>query len=135
MYLIDTNIFLEILLEQEKSEVCEQLLLKIKKSNELFYISSFTLHSIEVILIRENKENLLIEFLKYVLTSRIRLITTNIEEELNIINLAKEFNLDFDDAFQFYLCRKNNLKIISYDAHFDPIPITKVDPAEILDII
>ena len=79
MYLIDTNIFLEILLEQEKSEVCEQLLLKIKKSNELFYISSFTLHSIEVILIRENKENLLIEFLKYVLTSRIRLITTNIE--------------------------------------------------------
>ena len=62
MYLIDTNIFLEILLEQDKCRECEALLNNIRNSSLMFYVSSFTLHSIEVTMIRNNKMNELIEF-------------------------------------------------------------------------
>jgi predicted nucleic acid-binding protein len=37
MYLLDTNLLLEILFEQEKSKDCEELLIKIKESNTLFF--------------------------------------------------------------------------------------------------
>ena len=131
MYLLDTNVFLEILLEQEKSAECEFLLKNIKHSNMLFYVSSFTLHSIEVTMIREDKTELLSDFLRFILASKIIRLDTNTNEELQILNLAKEFELDFDDAFQFYLCRKNNLKIISFDKHFDKLTIQRVEPKDV----
>ncbi len=131
MYLLDTNIFLEILLEQKRSEECEVLLRNIKNSKALFYVSSFTLHSIEVAMIRENKAELLADFLGFILVSKIVRLDTNTNDELQILNLSKEFKLDFDDAFQFYLCRRNNLKIVSYDRHFDKLPITRVEPKDI----
>ena len=131
MYLLDTNIFLEILLEQKRSEECEVLLRNNKNSKALFYVSSFTLHSIEVAMIRENKADLLADFLRFIIASKIIRLDTNTNDELQILNLSKEFELDFDDAFQFYLCRKNNLKIVSYDKHFDKLPITRVEPRDI----
>ncbi len=131
MYLLDTNIFLEILLEQEKSGECEILLKNIKNSKVLFYVSSFTLHSIEVAMIHEGKIELLSDFLRFILASKIIRLDTNTNEELQILNFAKEFELDFDDAFQFYLCRRNNLKIISYDKHFDKLRIERVEPRDV----
>lgn len=131
MYLLDTNIFLEILLNQEKSEECEILLKSIRKSRILFYVSSFTLHSIEVAMIREDKTELLSDFLRFILASKIIRLDTNTNEELQILNLAKEFELDFDDAFQFFLCRKNNLKIVSFDKHFDKLTTQRVEPRDI----
>ena len=131
MYLLDTNIFLEILLEQEKSGECEILLKNIKNSKVLFYVSSFTLHSIEVAMIHEGKIELLSDFLRFILANKIIRLDTNTNEELQILNFAKEFELDFDDAFQFYLCRRNNLKIISYDKHFDKLRIERVEPRDV----
>ncbi len=130
MYLLDTNIFLEILLEQKRSEECEILLKNIKNSRILFCVSSFTLHSIEVAMIRERKIELLSDFLRFILASKIIRLDTNTNEELQILNLAKEFELDFDDAFQFHLCRRNNLKIISFDKHFDKLRIERVEPKD-----
>lgn len=50
---------------------------------------------------------------------------------IDSLNLAHEFDLDFDDAFQFYLCHKYNLRIVSYDKHFDKLPIKKVEPKDV----
>ena len=47
MYLIDTNIFLEVLLTQEKKETCKKFL---DENIKNLYISDFSLHSIGVIL-------------------------------------------------------------------------------------
>ena len=64
MYLFDTNIFLEILLSQEKSDDCKKVL-----SEHIGYIaiSDFTLHSIDVILFRQNKEQIFNNFISDVL--------------------------------------------------------------------
>ena len=55
MYLIDTNILLEVLLDQEMADECEKLILNLNEGHISAYISSFTLHSIEVILERNKK--------------------------------------------------------------------------------
>jgi len=132
MYLIDTNIFLEILLEQEKSRECESLLSKIPDGKILFYVGSFTIHSIEVIMTRNKKLNELTEFLMDIIKSKIDRLETSITEDLSVLKVMKEIKLDFDDAMQCYLCTKFNLNIVSYDKHFDKTKIKRAEPSEIL---
>ncbi len=55
MYLVDTNIFLEILLGQDKSSVCKDFL---NKNDDKIFISDFSLHSIGVILFRFKKKEI-----------------------------------------------------------------------------
>lgn len=131
MYLIDTNIFLEILLEQEKSKECEALINRAIKSSG-FHISSFTLHSIEVIMLRNNKVNELKQFLSDINESRILRIETNSEDELNALSIMIKFKLDFDDSLQNHICEKQNLKIISYDKHFDKTSIKRLEPKDLI---
>lgn len=50
-YLIDTNVILEILLEQENYEAA----LSFIRNNKELYMSDFSLHSIGVILVRLEK--------------------------------------------------------------------------------
>lgn len=132
MYLIDTNIFLEVLLEQEQSNQCEALLHKISKSKVLFYVSSFTLHSIEVSMVRYNKSRELMEFLSDINASKIIRLETNTADELQVLEIMGRLKLDFDDSLQYYLCEKNELEIISYDKHFDKTPIKRLEPSDIL---
>ena len=47
MYLVDTNVFLEIILTQDKREECKEFL---DKNIRDIYISDFSLHSVGVIL-------------------------------------------------------------------------------------
>lgn len=52
-YLVDTNIWLEVLLDQEKSEVASNFLENI--NSDLLAISDFSLHSILLILAKFKK--------------------------------------------------------------------------------
>ncbi|HEX9975047.1 MAG TPA: hypothetical protein VGD14_23530, partial [bacterium] len=52
--LVDTNIFLEILLQQKKAEIAKGILRKLIETNETFIITSFTIHSIIAILEKDN---------------------------------------------------------------------------------
>lgn len=54
MKLVDTNIFLEILLSQSKSESVKKIFYELNKNHEPFIVTSFTIHSIIVILERKN---------------------------------------------------------------------------------
>lgn len=98
MYLIDTNIFLEILLDQEKSDECQKLLESISEREAVFYVSSFTIHSIQVILERNKLYEPLIDFLQEIQTIGLKRFDTDTGEELEAIKLARNLNLDFDDA-------------------------------------
>lgn len=131
MYLIDTNIFLEILLEQEKAGECENFLENVEKSKESFYVSSFSIHSIEVILARKKQNQAISEFLSFLLNSRIMRIESTTKDELFVLEIAREKNLDLDDALQLYICQKHKLRIISYDKHFDKTSIERLEPSDI----
>jgi len=74
MYLVDTSIFLEVLLIQEKCKICKDFF-DLNIGN--LYISDFSLHSIGVVLLRNKKEDFF------------QRLTINVVPNIDIITLPK----------------------------------------------
>jgi uncharacterized protein len=131
-YLVDTNIWLERLLDQEKSEVVFKFLNTV--SNNQIFISDFTVHSIGVILSRLNKLNTLDKFIRDLFThGQVEQVFLSPENILDLTSNIKEFNLDFDDAYQLTLSQKYGLTIVTFDKDFNVKGIAKMSPEEVLD--
>ena len=132
MYLIDTNIFLEFLLGQNRKDECVALFNKVISGILKANVSRFSIYSIEIALSRNRKTDALKNFLAILRNSRgLKLLYTDYRDDEQIIELMKVYKLDFDDALHCYLCNIYNLKIISYDKHFDKTPIKRLEPSEI----
>lgn len=116
-YLLDTNIFLEILLDQDKKEVCKNFLET--HIGEIF-ISDFSLHSIGVILYRNHKHDLFNQFLEDAL-DKIEIISLSKEKYREIIDVYNQYKLDFDDSYQFLLSQENQMTIATLDTDFKTV--------------
>ena len=133
VYLIDTNVFLELLLNRAFKNDCARLLKEVEIGNLKVYVSSFSIHSIEVILSNFNKQNELKIFLSSIIDFEgLSVYSTNLEEELDAIE-EMESGLDFDDALQSFITKKLKASIVSYDKHFDKIKgLKRLTPSDIL---
>lgn len=114
MYLFDTNVFLEILLSQEKSSECKKVL--VDKAGEIF-ISDFSLHSIGVILFRHDKEDVFNKFTEDILPN-VEVVSLKIESYNKLSALRDTYNLDFDDSYQYKVAKENGLAIVTMDKDF-----------------
>ncbi len=131
MYLVDTNIWLERLLAQAKSDEVRDFLDRVPAS-ELF-ITDFAFHSICVVLTRLKKETALLKFVEDVFVDgAVTLVSVPPEETGSLIDTMSKFNLDFDDAYQYVAAEKQGLVIVSFDADFNQTARGKKTPAEIL---
>ncbi len=132
MYLVDTNIWLERLLEQQKSDDVAQFLNSTQSSS--FYITDFTLHSIGIILSKLAKHEAFHSFIKDTLIEGdvvlVHLNPVNIER---VIGAQSRFGLDFDDAYQYVAAEIYDLIIISFDSDFDKTERGKISPLEVLN--
>ncbi len=118
MYLLDTNIFLEILLQREKSKAAKNLFIA-NPSTDLF-LTDFSLHSIGVFLFQRNKHETYVSFVKdVVIKTGIAVIGLDHKEVLALAEVSKRYHLDFDDAYQYAVAQKYSLQIMSFDADFD----------------
>ncbi len=102
MYLVDTNIFLEIFLQQDKSKDCKSFL---EKNIGDLNISDFSLHSIGVIFFRNNNEKIFLKFISDILPN-INLLSLPQDDYKEIINVKKKMKLDFDDSYQLSICKR-----------------------------
>jgi len=116
--LVDTNIFLEVLLEQAHAKDAKELLRKTDEHD--FLISDFSLHSIGVLLLKRSKAD---AFRKFVSDMIIRAGTAvarlNASDMEVLADHPANFSLDFDDAYQYTLADKYDLTIVSFDKDFD----------------
>ena len=118
MYLVDTNIWLERLLDQERSEIVGKFIDTLP-SDDLF-ISDFAFHSIGVILCRINKRDILTQFTDDIFKNGdVSLLSLEPDDIVDIVKVIEEYDLDFDDAYQYVTAEKNNLTLVSFDADFD----------------
>jgi len=117
MFLADTNIFLEILLKQDKEEDCKKFL---NDNMGNIHITDFSLHSIGVILFRYDKENIFQKFLKDVIPNT-KVLSLPVELYREVINARKGLNLDFDDAYQYSIAKHYSLKVVTMDRDFERI--------------
>ena len=122
MYLLDTNIFLEILLKQERSEYCKKFL---HANYDKIFISDFSLHSIAVILFRHKKQKIFEDFLNDVLT-KIRILNLPATEYLSMMKSSKENDLDFDDLYQYVVAKYYDMQIVTMDSDFKKILDLKI---------
>ena len=122
MFLVDTNVFLEILLRQNKKEDCTRFL-----DNNIgnLNITDFSLHSIGVILFRYGKEEVFRKFVEDVLPNT-KLLSLPIEQYREVVNVRKSFNLDFDDAYQYSIAKYYGLKVVTMDKDFERIKDVEV---------
>ncbi|AEB67575.1 MULTISPECIES: PIN domain-containing protein [Methanothrix] len=130
MYLLDTNILLELLLNQKKADEVERLLLETPP--EMLSVSEFTIDSIGVILIRRIMHDIFLKAMEdMLLVGGIRLMRIGPEDMQRVVLASRRFKLDYDDAYQYALAEKYNLIIVSFDSDFDRTERGKLKPSDI----
>ena len=133
-FLVDTNVWLERLLEQEKSDEVKRFLDEV--SPDVLFISDFSVHSIAIIMSNLEKYDDYFIFIDdlFINAEMIQLELAP-EETKEVFEKIKESNLDFDDAYQYYIGQKYNLKIVTFDQDFKKSGIPTYEPKEALSLI
>ncbi len=134
MLLLDTNIWLELLLEQEKADQVRRLL----EAEEAWRLAltDFSLHSVGVVLTRVKKDGLFLDFLSDTLEdSAVRVIRLDTEGLKEVAEVCRKFGLDFDDAYQYVAASKYDLTLVSFDSDFDRTDRGRRTPAEVTDTL
>jgi hypothetical protein len=129
--LVDTNIFIELLLSQIGAGEA-QTFLENREGHELF-ISDFSLHSIGLLLFRSKQHQVFRQFLQDLIAgANVGMVSLAAGEMDSLVDVAAKFSLDFDDAYQYSTAMKHGLKIVSFDADFDRTTEGRLLPADVL---
>ena len=131
-YLVDTNIWLELLLEQERAGEARRFL-EIVDGGDLV-LSEFSLYSSGLMLIRLGKGSAFQDFLEDTLQQgdvhRLMLPLDGLKE---ILQWMRRFRLDFDDAYQYSIADRYGLTIVSFDTDFDHTERGRKTPGQIVE--
>ena len=127
MYLIDTNILLELLLDQERADEAERFLLG--NSLKDFYITEFSLYSMGIIMFHRSLYSPFLDFLDD-LMKQVDILDLSVQEMKDIGEAAQKFKLDFDDAYQYAVAEKHGLEIVSFDTDFDRTDRGRIPPGQ-----
>ncbi len=129
--LLDTNIFLEIILSQERVEEAKSLLLK--SAQHEFFITDYSLHSIGLLLFRRDKHEAFRAFLEDVLLhGGVSLLSLPPDDMDSVIASSQQFSLDFDDAYQYTAAITHEAILVSFDTDFQRTDKGYKTPLEIL---
>jgi uncharacterized protein len=127
-YLVDSNVWLELLLKQQRADEVRQFL-QIVQPDEIA-LTEFTLYSIGIITCRLNKEGIFAAFLSDILEETgIKRISLSLADLRDLLFVMREQGLDFDDAYQYVAARNNDLILVSFDKDFDTTDIKRNTPA------
>jgi hypothetical protein len=131
MFLVDTSVWLELLLEQQKADEVRQFLAR-HEAIELA-ITEFSLYSIGIVLTRLKEDEAFADFLADTLEGSgvllIRLDATGLRE---LLGVRRKFGLDFDDAYQYVAAESHGLTLLSFDSDFDRTERGRKTPAEVM---
>lgn len=115
MFLLDTNIFLEILLRQARAEDCKRFLMD---NGGGLHMTDLSLHSIGIVLFRYRKEDTFWRFVQDVLPE-IRLVALPTNLYAGVVDARKDLALDFDDAYQYTIAKLYGLRVVTMDRDFE----------------
>lgn len=130
--LIDTSIWLEYLLDQERADEAVRMLSTVSSSR--FSATEHGLGSIGVILEASGQLSGYFEFVRETLyESEVERVVLTPQELLDLKAPMKKYNLDFDDAYQYVAATARDLSLVSFDTDFDRTDIERLEPADVLD--
>ena len=111
-YLLDTNIILELLLDQEQADTVAHFLRQTPP--ETLCLSEFSLYSLGIILFRFKLHEIFVRAVDDLLTSGVlHLVRLDLEHMAKVAEVARNFSLDFDDAYQYVTTEVHDLVLLS----------------------
>lgn len=130
MYLVDTNVWLEIILDLDKSDEAKHFLKSADASH--LNITDFSFYSIGIFLLRSKKHDAFLRFVEETFTQvGVTLVRLNVTDMYKLVQAGQRFNLDFDDAYQYAVAEKFDLQIVTFDADFDRTERGRRTPSEV----
>jgi len=131
MYLVDTNIWLERLLDQDRYDEVGDFSARVPTDQLL--MSDFSLHSIGIILSRLGQRDVFPRFVDDLFVrGSVHLFSVRSEDMRVLVDVMAPYNPDFDDAHQYVAAAEFNADIVSFDSDFDRTDRGRVEPSTIL---
>lgn len=136
MIFIDANIFLELALDDKRSDECERLFLEVKEKNLPSVTSDFIFYTCLVQI--ENKLRSIKNMEDFMIfidnVKSLDIVSPNNQTIYDAFKIMKIHNLDFDDSLVVAIMRSLGLeKLVSFDGHFDKVKeIKRLEPAQFL---
>jgi predicted nucleic acid-binding protein len=128
-YLLDSNVWLDVITQgahcQETSEM-----LKAAVPGSLA-TSDFSVHTVGLVLSRRDPEPFR-RFLADLARHHVFTLHLAPPDLYNVLDKMMQYVLDFDDAFQYIIAERNELRIVSFDSDFDRTPQGRLTPAQAL---
>ena len=135
VFLVDTNVFLEVLLEQSRVKECLLFFERVSLSQYRQYrivLTTFSLYSIGLKLEKHNMQEGFRSFLSDSEKHEFLFVSTGPHEEKEILTICTTYRLSFDDAHQYWAAKKLNAKLVSFDTDFDRTDLKRYTPKDIL---
>ncbi|MXY19953.1 MAG: type II toxin-antitoxin system VapC family toxin [Dehalococcoidia bacterium] len=130
MYLVDSNIWLERILEQERADEVRAFIERTPA--RLLYITELALYSIGILLVQRHREQALRQFLEDLSAGSATVVRLSPEDLSEVITACEDFNLDFDDGYQYVAARKHGLTLVTFDRNFTHTDIEPVSPSQLV---
>ncbi len=131
MLLVDANVWLELLLDQERAAQVRDFLRTVPLDE--LAITDFALHSVGVVLARNKRDDLFVRFISDLLVDTgVRYVSLDYADLMAVTKTRERLPLDFDDAYQYVAAEKHDLTLVSFDADFDRTDRGRKTPADIL---
>lgn len=136
MYLIDTSVFLEIELNQEKKDDAREFLLKILQNKIKAITPDFNIDS--TVIIMQNKKAKLEDIKKFLMGivayEGLTIYEVNLVDRILITKIMEKYKRKYDDALNYFVMKSLGIKeIVSFDRDYDGLPgITRITPGDVL---
>jgi len=102
------------------------------KKSEFRFLSDFSLFSIGIMYFRERNPGPFIKLVNEDIgMCGISVVSLDLSAYPNMVSYANEYNLDFDDAYQYTVAERYNLAIVSFDHDFDRTKKGRVLPTDL----
>lgn len=132
MYLLDTNVWLERLLGQSQAKSVGDLLDVL--STEEICMTDFTVHSVGVICSRLKQRSVFTKFVQDVLIDGGVLIVSLPPAAMQRVEtVMNNYDLDFDDAYQYVAAEREQATLVSLDRDFDRTSRGRQTPSQVLE--
>ncbi|MBI3848973.1 MAG: type II toxin-antitoxin system VapC family toxin [Verrucomicrobia bacterium] len=134
MYLVDTNVWLELLLERQHANDVREFFRTVEARQ--LAISDFTIYSMGIILTRLGKPQTFDDFLSDTLEdSGVAVMRLEPGELREVLAVQKQHRLDFDDGYQYVTAEKHSFTLVSFDGDFDRTKRGRKTPTDVLQAL
>ncbi|MBI3023345.1 MAG: type II toxin-antitoxin system VapC family toxin [Thaumarchaeota archaeon] len=132
--LVDSNIFLEVELAQERGQVSRKFLSMLSKGEEKAFTTEFHLDNVTIVMENYGRgwRDIAVFLTSIIQYEGLKIYPLSILDKIGAASVMREEGLDFDDALLAYAAKKENSKtIVSYDQDFDRVSwLTRREPED-----